>query len=78
MCVRACVCVWVCVCVCVCVCVRANLSEGYPPAKAFGSWTSFGFTIQCVVTIIAFMAEVVGMPIGPRLPVPSCRGCLVK
>ena len=62
-----------------CVCVCANLSEGYLLAKAFGSWISFGSTIQCVVTIIiAFMAEVVGMFVGSGFPVLSSRGWLVK
>ena len=58
--------------VCVYVCV------GYLLAKVFGSWTSFGSTIQCVVTIIAFMAEVVGMSVGSGFSVLSSRGWLVK
>ena len=70
----ACMCVyvyvWVCVCACMCACVCVLL-EGYPLAKAFGSWTSFGSTTQCVVTIIAFMAGVVGTSVDagfPQLP----------
>ena len=62
----------------VCVRVCVNLSEGYLLAKAFGSWTSFGSTIQCVVTMIAFMAEVGGMSVGSGFPVLSSRGWLVK
>ena len=42
------------------------------------SWTSFGSTIQCVDTIIAFMAEVVGIPVDSGFPVLSTRGLLVK
>ena len=66
-------------CVCVCVCV-SNLFEGYLLAKAFAVWTSFGSTIQCVVTTIAFMAEpeVVGMSVGSGFQVLSSLGWLVK
>ena len=60
--------------VCVCVC----LLEGYLLAKAFGSWTSFSSTIQCVVTMVAFLPEVVGMSVGSGFPVLSSRGWLVK
>ena len=60
---------------CVLVCY---LSEGYLLAKAFGSWTSFGFIFQCAVTIIAFMAGVLGMSVGSGFPVLSSRGWLVK
>ena len=56
-----------------CVCVCVNLL-----AKSFGSWTSFGSTFQCVVTIMAFMAEVDGMSVGSGFPVLSSRGWLVK
>ena len=52
------------------------VSEGY--FQAFGSWTSFGSTIQCVVTIKAFMAGVVGMSVGSGFPVLSSPGWLVK
>ena len=50
---------------------------GYLLAKAFGSWTSFGSMIQCVVTM-AFMVEVVGISVSPGFPVLSCRGQLEK
>ena len=40
--------------------------------------TSFGSTIQCVVTIIAFVSEVVGMSVGSGFPVLSSRGWLLR
>ena len=61
-CVCVCVCVFMCVCSCVCVHVCVFMCGGGGGGRgggAFGSWTSFGSAIQCVVTIIAFMADVV-------------------
>ena len=63
----------VCVCVCVCGSKMPTCRKAAFVLKHFGSWTSFGSTIQCVVPIIAFMAEVVGMSIGSGFPEPSCQ-----
>ena len=49
-----------------------------PSCQSIWKLTSFGSTIQCVVTIIAFMAEVVGMSVGSGFPVLSSRGWVVK